>query len=215
MRACIFSFLIVFATGTIYAARTPAEIIVRADEELKRVPGSFAARLNRGYGYYRLNKMDRALEDFRKAYLSAENPQQKSIVRYNMGNALFLQSRLKDALEQYRLGLRLNPQDRDLVYNYTVTKMLLDQQQNQKKKNDRKQDKQNRQQKQQNKQKDENKKNEPQKQNKTDKRKAPQPQRPMTKADVKRLLKTMHEREKKQMNRPQMIIRGAKNEKDW
>lgn len=215
-------FYIVFLSAVsinVISAENPREILKRAQDILQKEPGNYAALLNSGYAKYRLKKFEKALGYFKKAYSSADDELKKSVVRYNMGNVFFLKKNLKKSLEQYRLGLRLNPSDNDLQYNYTVTKMLLQQKkrkQNQKQKQNQKKNKEK--QKNRDKQKNNQNKNRQQKsgnQSKSKQKKQPQKVKPMSKDDVKRLLKTMHEREKKQMNRPQMIIRGVKKDKDW
>jgi tetratricopeptide (TPR) repeat protein len=113
--------------GALTVAETPAaRLLGESDQRLASAPGSFAARVNRGYALYQMSRHEEALGDFQKAYALARDSGQRALARYNEGNALFMLQRLEPALQAYRLGLMQNPADDDLRYNFIVTKRLLE-----------------------------------------------------------------------------------------
>ncbi len=54
--------------------------------------------------------------------------EQKAKTYYNLGNSLFQQQKLQEALDSYKSSLKLNPQDMEAKFNYAYTKKLLEQQ---------------------------------------------------------------------------------------
>jgi len=215
---------ICFVSTTLFSANGDhKKLLKKCEERLKENPDSYPASLNKGYALYKMGKYPEAIQDFKAAYANAMTDPQKAMARYNIGNAFFLQKKLQEALKEYRLGLIFTPEDEDLKYNYTITKMLLESKKknkNKKKKQGDKNSKNKKKQKDKNKQKDKKsgKKNQKQGKNKQkDKQKQQQQKRKgaMSKADAKRLLKALNDKEKKSMNRKQVFIRGPKKEKSW
>lgn len=52
-------------------------------------------------------------------------------VAYNLGNMQFAQQKYREALQSYRLAMRLNPEDQEAKYNYAYTKRMIQEQENQ------------------------------------------------------------------------------------
>ena len=76
--------------------------------------------------------IDKSEQTLRKlAQDSTRTDIERSEVAYNLGNTLFVQQRLEEALDCYRNAMRLNPDDKEAKFNYALTKELLKQQQNQ------------------------------------------------------------------------------------
>jgi tetratricopeptide (TPR) repeat protein len=97
---------------------------------LQEDPTSFEAKFNTANGQFRKELIDKSEQTLRKlAQDSTRTDIERSEVVYNLGNALFVQQRLEEALECYRNAMRLNPEDKDAKFNYALTKELLKQQQ--------------------------------------------------------------------------------------
>ena len=111
-------------------------------EALRHDPTSFEAQYDLASALYRTERYDEA----EKILASIVNNESRSEIErgevaYNLGNTQFAQQKYQDALASYRFAMRCNPNDEDAKFNYTLTKrMLQQQQQNQDKQN---QDKQN------------------------------------------------------------------------
>ena len=99
--------------------------------------------------------------------------EQKAKTYYNLGNSLFQQQKLQEALDAYKSSLKLNPKDMEAKFNYAYTKKLLEQQQNE----DQNQQQQNQNQNNQNQQGDDNQEGD-EEQQPQDGQDQPQPQEP-------------------------------------
>ena len=99
---------------------------------LQQDPNCFEAKFNTANGQFRKELIDKSEQTLRKlAQDSTRTDIERSEVAYNLGNALFVQQRLEEALECYRNAMRLNPDDQEAKFNYALTKELLKQQQDQ------------------------------------------------------------------------------------
>lgn len=99
---------------------------------------SYEALYNRANAYYQttLNKAeDDATYDFKTSNALYEqivadtllsNVQRAEILR-NLGESLFTQQEYEAALNSFRESLRLNPDDKEVKYNYVLTKRIVDQ----------------------------------------------------------------------------------------
>lgn len=216
----LFVFALVPAVSLFPADERLERLEARCREQLRNNPQDYAALFNQGYVRYRKGKFKEALQAFHQAYSAAPSDEKRAAVRYNMGNSLFRQKKLREALQQYRLGLELNPDDQDLRYNYTVTRELLEQNRKRKQggsgKNNKKRKQKQQKDKQQEQQGDKRKQPTGQKQQQPQKgRKQERKRRTMNRKEAMRLLRALHEKEKKLGERKRIIIRGVKKEKDW
>lgn len=99
---------------------------------LQQDPNCFEAKFNTANGQFRKELIDKSEQTLRKlAQDSTRTDIERSEVAYNLGNTLFVQQRLEEALDCYRNAMRLNPDDKEAKFNYALTKELLKQQQNQ------------------------------------------------------------------------------------
>ena len=99
---------------------------------LQNDPNCFEANFNTANGQFRKELIDKSEQTLRKlAQDSTRTDIERSEVAYNLGNTLFVQQRLEEALDCYRNAMRLNPDDKEAKFNYALTKELLKQQQNQ------------------------------------------------------------------------------------
>ena len=128
---------------------------------------SALSHYNLGSLYLQQKKYEQAKAEFHKAAESSDS-ELAGKAYYNLGNSLYAEQKLKEALEAYKQALRHNALDDDARYNAAVVMEKL-KQQDQEKKQDQKQNKQQDQEKKQdrkqNKQQDQEKKQD-QKQNK-------------------------------------------------
>lgn len=84
--------------------------------------------------------LEKAEKSLRKlAQDSTRTEIERGDIAYNLGNTLFMQQKLKDALGCYRDAMRFNPTDTAAKFNYALTKELLKQQQQQQQNQDQNQ----------------------------------------------------------------------------
>lgn len=109
----------------------------RLERRLNRRPDDPAAHYNLGTIRYHKDDYDGAADALSKALASAE-PSLQGRVAYNLGNAHYRQGAARapaspgeasalyrQALENYRMAIRQNPQDRDAQYNYELAERRL------------------------------------------------------------------------------------------
>ena len=97
---------------------------------LREDPTCFEAKFNTANGQFRKELIDKSEQTLRKlAQDSTRTDIERGEVAYNLGNTLFVQQRLEEALNCYRDAMRLNPDDKEAKFNYAMTKELLKQQQ--------------------------------------------------------------------------------------
>ena len=93
---------------------------------LQHDPKSFEAKFNLANAQVRKELIDKAEQSLRKlAQDSTRTDIERGEVAYNLGNTLFIQQRLEEALGCYRDAMRFNPADTAAKFNYALTKELL------------------------------------------------------------------------------------------
>jgi tetratricopeptide (TPR) repeat protein len=99
---------------------------------LEKDSSSFAARFNLGDALYKQERFEEAEKEFAALADSPvfESVEQAGKVFYNLGNAQFSQKKLKEALESYKMSLRVNPGDLEAKYNLAYVQKLLEEQEN-------------------------------------------------------------------------------------
>lgn len=109
-------------------------------EALKHDPNSFEAKYDLASALYRTERYDKA-EKTLQAIVgdSTRTELERGEVAYNLGNTQFAQQKYKEALSSYRMAMRCNPNDEDAKFNYTLTKLLMQQQQQQQQQQDQNQ----------------------------------------------------------------------------
>ena len=215
MRQRILSFLLVFCcfaaegiSGS--GAEKAARLQERAESVLEDDPDHYAGLFNRGVAQYWRGDFESAAESFHRAADVAEDRASRGNAKYNAGNALFKQQQYEEALEAYRSGLLANPSDRQLQYNYTVLKKLLDQQQPQDQQGESQSDPDASEQQEEQQQEAQPDEGDPQEQQ----REESKPQE-ISRQDAERLLRALEEQEKRNMDKRRVIIDGPEQEKNW
>ncbi len=103
-------------------------------------PTLFEANYNLSNAQHKAQQFDKAEESMSKlAADSLRSGADRADAYYNLGNSQFHQQKLEEALESYKSSMRLNPADTAAKYNYALTKLLLEAQQQQEQ-NDENQD---------------------------------------------------------------------------
>lgn len=82
-------------------------------------------RLNLGNALFLQAAYDDALEQYNQLIASDAAASFKSAAYYNAGNALLAQKRYAEAIAFYKQCLRLNPEDEDARYNFSLANALL------------------------------------------------------------------------------------------
>jgi tetratricopeptide (TPR) repeat protein len=96
---------------------------------LERRPTSGAAHLGLGVASYRQRRYEEAAEHFDRAGSLLESAGDRAVANFNRGNASFAAGALNDAIEAYKMALRLNPADEDARYNYVLARQRLESEQ--------------------------------------------------------------------------------------
>ena len=188
---------------------------------LQQDPNCFEAKFNTANGQFRKELIDKSEQTLRKlAQDSTRTDIERSEVAYNLGNTLFVQQRLEEALDCYRNAMRLNPDDKEAKFNYALTKELLKQQQNQQQQQQQNQDQnqdQNQNQDQQQQPQNQDQEQQDQEQNQDQKEQQQQPdQQQISEQEQQAMLEAIQAQEDKTQEKLDektkgIVIRGKKN----
>ena len=187
---------------------------------LQQDPNCFEAKFNTANGQFRKELIDKSEQTLRKlAQDSTRTDIERSEVAYNLGNTLFVQQRLEEALDCYRNAMRLNPDDKEAKFNYALTKELLKQQQNQQQQQQQNQDQnqdQNQNQDQQQQPQNQDQEQQDQEQNQDQKEQQQQPdQQQISEQEQQAMLEAIQAQEDKTQDKLKekkgVLIRGGKN----
>lgn len=202
------------------------------------------ANYNLGNALYQEKNYKEAVPEFELTAKTAKDKITKAEAYHNIGNAMMEQKQYQQAVDAYKNSLRNNPNDDETRYNLAVAQKMLkkeggggnDKDKNKDKNKDKKKDKNkdNQQNKDKNNDKgDKDKKkdkkdgegdkkqdpNQQNKKNKKDQKQQPKPQQgKMSPQQVKQLLESLNNEEKKtqkKMNAKKSKGRKVKQEKDW
>ena len=145
----VFALLAIFTFSEAVAQRMPERRIVRKGNRqyekanydkslenyslaLREDPNCFEAKFNTANVQMQKQLYNKAEQTLRKlAQDSTRTELERGDVSYNLGNALFEQQKFQEALDCYRNAMRMNPDDVDAKHNYLLTKLMLQQQQEQ------------------------------------------------------------------------------------
>ena len=230
----IFTLLATIFCGEALAQRMPERHLVRKgnrqyerakyDESidnysraLQKDPNCFEAKFNTANVQMQKELYEKAEQTLRKlAQDSTRTELERGDVSYNLGNALFAQQKLEEALDCYRNAMRMNPDDVDAKHNYALTKLLLQQQQDQQQQNQNNQNNQDnqnqdQQQNQDQKEQEQNQDNQDQK----DQQEQQQPEPQISEQEQQAMLEAIQAQEDKTQDKLKekkgVIIRGGKN----
>ena len=197
------------------------------------------ANYNLGNALYQNKNFKEAIPQYELTTKTATNPATKAAAFHNIGNAMMESKNYKGAVDAFKNALRNNPNDDETRYNLAVAQKLVDQEKKENKddknkdkkdKNDDKKDKNKNPKDDSNGDKDKNKKDDKDKNKKQDKKQNPDnnkekdKQKPkpkegrMSPQQVKQLLESLNNKEKKtqkKMNAKKAKGKKIKQEKDW
>lgn len=188
------------------------------------------AIFNLGDAIYKQNRNEDAAKQFLLASKTLTDPKQKAQAFHNLGNAYLQDKKYEEAVNAYKQGLKLNPNDRDSKYNLAYANAKLkEKNQNQNNKNDQnkdnKQDQKDKQDNKDQKQDDQKKDGQDKKDdqgkgdNKDNKEQQQQGQQPkLSKEAAEKLLQALQNEEQKtqeKMQKKQGKPVDVKIEKDW
>lgn len=102
-------------------AFSEAELYYRKSKEKDN---GLKSNYNLGNATYEQERYEEAVDHYMNAAKKAENKLQESDAFYNLGNAQFNNQKLDEAIESYKQSLRLNPDNKEAMYNLGVSKMV-------------------------------------------------------------------------------------------
>lgn len=176
---------------------------------LESNPQNTKAAFNLGNAFYRTQNWDQSSASYRNV-LAGSNVSRGMQARtfHNTGNTLMEQKKYKEAIEEYKKSLRIEPDSYDTKYNLAYAQKMLKEEQNQQ--NQDQQQDQNK-----DRQKQDQKEDQQQDQNKEQQQPAP-PQNQMSRTQAEALLNAMTQQEKKvQERKNQKKGMPVSQEKDW
>lgn len=174
-------------------------------QALENNPQNTKAAFNLGNAFYRTQNWDQSSVSYRNV-LAGSNVSRDMQARtfHNIGNTLMEQKKYKEAIEEYKKSLRIDPNSYNTKYNLAYAQKMLKEDQNQQDNQDQNKDQQNQDQN-EDQQKDQNKEQDP----------APS-QNQMSKTQAEALLNAMTQQEKKvQEKKNQKRGVPVSQEKDW
>jgi tetratricopeptide (TPR) repeat protein len=206
--------LYLFAAFALSAAMDPDALLQEAEQALERDPTDYKAWCKRALAAYTRAQYADAEKDFKKA-LSSAPPEKQPDILYNLGNCCFMQKSLQAAAASYRSGLKLRPNDADMLYNYAVTRKLMNEEKKQGDRDDSSKESQSGEGENKQGEKEQNQNEEP-KQNEQPEKQPGQQAGEMSREEALRLLRALQEQERETSpNQDKKIIGGLRHEKDW
>ena len=232
----VFALLATFVFSEAAAQRMPERRIVRKGNRqyeranydkslenyslaLREDPNCFEAKFNTANVQMQKQLYNKAEQTLRKlAQDSTRTELERGDISYNLGNALFEQQKLQEALECYRNAMRMNPDDVDAKHNYLLTKLMLQQQQDQQNQdnqnNQQNQDNQNQEQQDQKQDQNQEQQNKDEQQ-KDEQQQQQQPQPQISEQEQQAMLEAIQAQEDKTQDKLKekkgVLIRGGKN----
>ena len=199
-------------------------------------PNYAPAEFNTANTYYRQEKMDEAIREFRRIAKTSEIEETQAKAYHNLGNAYLQNSKLKEAIEAYKNSLRINPDDHETRYNLAFAQRMLkqnpqqqeqekDQKQDEEKQDEEKQDKED-EEKQDESKEDKKDGEEPSDNNEEGDKDKDEQEQPdgepkedeMSKEDAERLLQMLEDEEKEtqeDLMKKKVKVKKVNIEKDW
>ena len=190
-------------------------------------PNYAPAEFNTANTYYRQEKMDEAIREFRRIAKTSENGETQAKAYHNLGNAYLKNSKLKEAIEAYKNSLRINPDDHETRYNLAFAQRMLKQnpQQQEQKQDEKKQDKEDKEKQDESKE-DKKDGEEPSDKNEEGDKDKDEQEQPdgepkedeMSKDDAERLLQMLEDEEKEtqeDLMKKKVKVKKVNIEKDW
>ena len=179
---------------------------------LQADPANFEAKFNTANVQFRKELIEKSEQTLRKlAQDSTRTDIERGEVAYNLGNTLFVQQKLEEALNCYRDAMRFNPDDKEAKFNYALTKELLKQQQQQQQQQQQDQNNQN----QDNKEQNQNEEQQDRENDQNQEQEQQQPQPEISEQEQQAMLEAIQAQEDKTQEKLKekkgIVIRGGKN----
>lgn len=179
---------------------------------LQADPANFEAKFNTANVQFRKELIEKSEQTLRKlAQDSTRTDIERGEVAYNLGNTLFVQQKLEEALNCYRDAMRFNPDDKEAKFNYALTKELLKQQQQQQQQQQQDQNNQN----QDNKEQNQNEEQQDKENDQNQEQEQQQPQPEISEQEQQAMLEAIQAQEDKTQEKLKekkgIVIRGGKN----
>ena len=185
-------------------------------KSLEKDQDYFNAAFNLADAVYKQERYQEATSFFEALKDNAKNNQELSQINHNLGNSLFKENKIDQAIDAYKNSLRQNPNDEETRYNLAYAQKIKQQQQQQQQQNqDQDQDK-DKEEKDQNQ--DQEKKNDNKEQKENDQKNQEEKKDEMSKEDAKKMLEALQQKEKELQEKLQKKkTKGQKIKilKDW
>ena len=189
-------------------------------KSLEKDQDYFNAAFNLADAVYKQERYQEATSFFEALKDNAKNNQELSQINHNLGNSLFKENKIDQAIDAYKNSLRQNPNDEETRYNLAYAQKIKQQQQQQQQQNqdkdkDQDQDK-DKEGKDQNQDQEKNNDNKEQKEN--DQKNQEEKKDEMSKEDAKKMLEALQQKEKELQEKLQKKkTKGQKIKilKDW
>ena len=140
-------------------------------------------------------------------------------IYHNLGNSLFKEQKLEEAINAYKNALRINPNDEDTRYNLALTTKQRNQQENNENQQENKEDQQENKEDQQENKEDQQQNKEDQQQNKEDQQEKREKQKEdISKETAEKMLEAIEEKEKnlqEKLQKKKVKGKRVKVLKDW
>lgn len=137
--------LAIASAGTLHAQKYPERRHIRSGNReyqkenyagseveyrraLERSPINYEAAFNLANSLYKQERYAESAQIFQQLAQDTSHVANAAAAYYNAGNALFMERKLKEALEEYKNSLRSDPTDMDAKFNLAYVKKLLDEQ---------------------------------------------------------------------------------------
>ena len=182
-------------------------------KSLEKDQDYFNAAFNLADAVYKQERYQEATSFFEALKDNAKNNQELSQINHNLGNSLFKENKIDQAIDAYKNSLRQNPNDEETRYNLAYAQKIKQQQQQQNQDQDQDEDKEEKDQNQDQEKKDDNKE-----QKENDQKNQEEKKDEMSKEDAKKMLEALQQKEKELQEKLQKKkTKGQKIKilKDW
>ncbi len=109
-----------------YEKQNYVEAEVAYRRAIEKTPDSYEASDNLAKSLYKQKRWDEAAKLLAPLAADSLRREHSAAAYYDLGNALFRQRKLEEALEAYKQSLRINPDDMEAKFNLAYTQKLLD-----------------------------------------------------------------------------------------
>ena len=184
-------------------------------KSLEKDQDYFNAAFNLADAVYKQERYQEATTFFEALKDNAKDNQELSQINHNLGNSLFKENKIDQAIDAYKNSLRQNPNDEETRYNLAYAQKIKQQQQQQQQQQDQDQD-EDKDEKNQNQ--DQEKKNDNKEQKENDQKNQEEKKDEMSKEDAKKMLEALQQKEKELQEKLQKKkTKGQKIKilKDW